>query len=59
MISDIRNPWIRRALVIVVAVPFAAFMLLIDILASFEDTIRTLARAWRGRAPYYRYVPRR
>jgi hypothetical protein len=63
-ISQIRNPWVRRPLVVVYGAPYVVVMTLLAILAGFlegvmyayeyaaeflDDLFGPLRSAWRGR----------
>lgn len=50
MISSIRNPWLRRSIILAGAVPWSIIMLAIDALISLEQTRRDVCAAWRGPA---------
>lgn len=50
MISDIRNPWIRRSLVVAFSIPWLAMLTVVGALAAIEDGCGVLWRTWKGRA---------
>lgn len=51
MISSIKNPWVRKPLVVLLAVPMLILVLIVGLAATIEDTARyawTFKYAWRG-----------
>lgn len=50
MISTIRNPWVRRPLVVLVCPFYWLVVLFISLLAAGETAVREL---WQNRSPLY------
>jgi hypothetical protein len=49
MIGRIRNPWIRRPLVVAVWLPWSIALMIVGALAAVEDGVKLARGAWRGR----------
>lgn len=44
MIHDIRNPWIRRTLCVILAIPYVVAM----VITAISEALMDIVDAWRG-----------